>query len=104
MAEIMSQADISIGAGGSACWERCCLGLPSLIVAVADNQIHIAKALDSIGAGVYLGAWQDVDINNLKDAIKDLMINPVKVNEISKKSIALVDGLGASRVAEILLS
>ena len=55
MAELMAAADLAIGAGGSASWERCCLGLPTLLVALADNQIDIAKALDSIGACVYMG-------------------------------------------------
>ena len=50
MAELMAEADLAIGAGGSASWERCCLGLPALLLAIADNQIEIAKALDLINA------------------------------------------------------
>ena len=46
MAELMAAADLAIGAGGSASWERCCLGVPALIVASADNQTDIATALD----------------------------------------------------------
>ena len=43
------EADLAIGAGGSSNWERCCLGLPSIIVAMSENQLPIAKALQKEG-------------------------------------------------------
>ena len=45
MAELMLNADLSIGASGSTNWERLCLGLPSLIFTVAENQIKFSKIL-----------------------------------------------------------
>jgi len=45
MAEIMANSDFAIGASGGTTWERCCLGLPSLLWVLADNQKTIAKNL-----------------------------------------------------------
>ena len=49
MAPLILEADLAIGAGGSSNWERCCLGLPSIIVAMSENQLPIAKALQKEG-------------------------------------------------------
>ena len=46
MAEIMSKSDLCIGAGGSTSWERCCLGLPTISFAIADNQIGVLAELE----------------------------------------------------------
>ena len=56
MAARMAQADLAIGAGGGTTWERCALGLPSIIVETADNQAGIAGALAGAGAGLAPGA------------------------------------------------
>lgn len=50
MAERMAAADLAIGAGGGTSWERCCLGLPTLLVVLAENQVFASNALRDIGA------------------------------------------------------
>jgi len=45
MAQLMADSDLAIGAAGSTTWERCCLGLPTLMLVLADNQRDIARAL-----------------------------------------------------------
>ena len=51
---LMAQADLAIGAAGATAWERCCLGLPSLVVIAADNQRHVAAGLKAAGAAQLL--------------------------------------------------
>ncbi len=103
IAELMAEAHLAIGAGGSACWERCCLGLPALIVAVAGNQVDIAKALDSVGACYYVGENNVVNSDSLKHSINELFVAKDQVLSISKQAFSLVDGLGVKRVSEILV-
>ena len=55
MAEIMAGADVAIGAAGGSAWERCCLGLPTLLVVMADNQRNGARALQESGATLSIG-------------------------------------------------
>ncbi len=99
MEKLMAEADLAIGAGGTANWERCCLGLPALIIAVADNQTHISNSLNSIEACVYIGSGETVSKANIKKSLIDLISDPKKISRISKNAFALVDGDGANRVA-----
>ena len=46
MPELMARADVAVSAGGSTCWEVAFMGLPFLIVVLAENQEHIAKELE----------------------------------------------------------
>ncbi len=54
MAKLMADSDLAIGAAGATSWERCCLGLPSILVVLAANQTSIAAALSHAGAAVLL--------------------------------------------------
>ena len=91
IAKLMSLADLSIGAGGMMIWERCYLGLPSILVSIADNQINQAKAVHSFGAAIYLGVFQkDIKKRILKELNK-LYSNPSLNISLSKKSLELIN-------------
>ena len=98
MAELMAQADLAIGAGGSASWERCCLGLPTLLVALADNQVEISAGLDRVGAGRYLGTPASVDVASIRDAVLQCCRQPEQAWAWSARSHGLVDGCGVDRI------
>jgi UDP-2,4-diacetamido-2,4,6-trideoxy-beta-L-altropyranose hydrolase len=104
MAELMLAADLAIGAGGSACWERCCLGLPTVLVALAENQINIAKALDSLGACLYIGTSGEASVTAVQDAIVALKRDNKRLQGISARALSLVDGLGAIRTCQAMNS
>lgn len=100
MAELMAAADLAIGAGGSASWERCCLGLPALLVALADNQINIAKALDLFGACIYIGTLKTASAPIMRSTIVSLLKTQDQIKVLSKKAFSLADGLGVNRVCQ----
>ncbi|WP_349342852.1 UDP-2,4-diacetamido-2,4,6-trideoxy-beta-L-altropyranose hydrolase [Marinobacter sp. MMG032] len=100
MAELMSKADLAIGAAGGSAWERCCLGLPSLLVVMADNQRPGAEALKRAGAALSLG-WPDAIEKTLPRAISDVFA-PGRLLEMSQNAAAICDGLGVRRVADAL--
>lgn len=100
MAELMAAADLAIGAGGSASWERCCLGLPAILVALADNQINIAKALDSFGACIYVGTHETTSVPVMRSAIVSILGARERLKRLSNKAYSLVDGLGVDRVCQ----
>lgn len=102
MAELMAEADLAIGAGGSASWERCCLGLPSLLVSLADNQVDIAKALDSVGACIYLGTKETANTLTIQRAIANLSDMHDHLELISRHAASLVDGMGVERACQEL--
>lgn len=100
MAELMRQADLAIGAAGGSAWERCCLGLPSLLVVMADNQRPGAEALNRAGASLSLG-WPDAIEETLPRAISDVFALG-RLLEMSQNAAAICDGLGVQRVADAL--
>jgi RimJ/RimL family protein N-acetyltransferase len=102
MAELMLGADLCIGAGGSSSWERCSVGLPSLVLAVADNQVEVARALDAHGCLRYLGPADTVSAPALADAVAALLADPPALRAMAECGAALVDAQGAARVARAL--
>jgi UDP-2,4-diacetamido-2,4,6-trideoxy-beta-L-altropyranose hydrolase len=104
MARIMADADLSIGAGGTATWERCCLGLPSVVISVADNQEDIALSAHAIGAIRYLGKHSSVTADDILSSLNDLIKAPQTVATMSAAAAKLVDGRGTARVAAVLMT
>jgi UDP-2,4-diacetamido-2,4,6-trideoxy-beta-L-altropyranose hydrolase len=100
MANLMSSADLCIGAGGTATWERCCVGLPAITIIIAENQEDISESLDNEGVLINLGWYHNVTENNIKDGIEGLIDNPQKMASMCDKSRRLVDGEGVNRVCD----
>jgi UDP-2,4-diacetamido-2,4,6-trideoxy-beta-L-altropyranose hydrolase len=99
MAHLMASADLAVGAAGSTSWERACLGLPSILVATAGNQVDIALALDDVGAAVFVATPQDTWSFEIVKSIRELADEPVRLSRMSEMARRLTDGRGAARVA-----
>lgn len=106
MAERMAQADLFIGAGGSATWERCYLGLPSIVIAVAENQVEAMEYLAKQGAVLYLGWHQHITPDSIRQSVNELIQNPEKLIEMSRICQAIMSGKKNNwdRVARLLLN
>ncbi len=97
MAELMSASDLAIGAGGTAIWERCCLGLPAISLCVAENQRK--QVIDAAEAGLL---YAPANNNNILDLIHNhtngLLENPALLKLISNAEMNAVDGKGVLRI------
>ena len=102
MDRIMLEADIAIGASGSTSWERCCVGLPSLLCITADNQIEIAKQLSMSGAAMLLGEHDKIDSQLIARKLCEICENTSIRQEMTLKSSEIIDGLGVFRVVKEL--
>lgn len=102
LASLMEAADVSVGAAGSTTWERCCLGLPTICVTEAMNQLPIAKALHSAGAAINLGDKTRVRASDLAASLASLIHRADKLASMSLSASKLVDGAGADRVTDVL--
>ncbi len=100
MAELMINADLAIGGGGTSTWERCAMELPALVVSLADNQQPIAEAVASTGAIVYMGRSEDVTADDVRLALLELCNSPKQLLKHSRISGGVVDGLGNQRITE----
>ena len=101
MAKLMAQADLCIGAGGMTSWERCALGLGTLLVPIAPNQEGVAQALVRRGAVALLDLQAARDPVALKDAILHALEAAPK---LGRAASALCDGRGTDRVLAVLFS
>jgi UDP-2,4-diacetamido-2,4,6-trideoxy-beta-L-altropyranose hydrolase len=102
IADLMAEADLAIGAAGSSSFERCCLGLPSLIVIAADNQRDIAAALVEAGAAEVIGL--DDLSGEVTKGVKRLCADSQARMTMAEAAARLCDGRGAARVASALLT
>ena len=100
--EHMLWADVALSAGGSTCWEMCCLGLPNIILTIAENQRVIADSLARYGASISLGWSEELTPAQIGRAVRELLETPEKRSAMSSKGRKLVDGKGAERVVEAM--
>lgn len=100
MAELLCEADIFISAGGSTCWEACFLGLPMVLVAVADNQQPIVDGLAKHNAAINLGWYEEFDPREFNKVLLRLLEKREERENLSTNARKLVDGKGVHRVCE----
>jgi len=102
LAQLIGAADLAIGAGGATSWERLCLGLPSVVVTLSENQRMIARGLQENELALWLGHHDEVTVCNLADELRRLLVQDF-TPDWSARCRAAVDGFGAARVANVLL-
>lgn len=102
MTKHMIEADLAIGSGGTTTWERCCLGLPSLVVTTAYNQERLSEHISQTGAIFYLGTSNEVTSQLIHDQVRRMMQNRSLCLDMSSRASTLVDGLGTKRIAKEL--
>lgn len=99
---LMAECDLAIGAPGTSAWERCCLGLPTLMIQVADNQREIASKIAKANAGINLGSASDLASGALARSIGLMAREPEHLRNMAKQAAMVCDGLGVRRVAATL--
>lgn len=102
IAELMAQADLALCAGGTTTWERFCLGLPSLVVTIADNQVPFTRDLHEDGLLRWVGMSPDVDVPKLCEGISMALQDTDRNRQETEMGMKLVDGNGAKKVANML--
>jgi len=104
MAQRMADSDLAIGAAGSTSWERCCLGLPTLMVVLADNQRGIASGLELAGVAIALNLDNcDRFDKSLKDAVDHLVNYETALMSLSQAAAKVTNGCGANLVTAPML-
>ena len=102
LGRLMLEADIGIGALGMMTLERCCLGLPSIGVVLADNQRATAEEIDRAEAALVIRDTAELDAL-LPQMLRQLTSDPPLRLRLSRNALSLVDGQGSQRVAEAIL-
>lgn len=103
MPELMAWADVAISSAGTTSWELAFMGLPSLILTLADNQIRVAEKLAKVGAAVNLGWHGSISEEDIGLEVTSLLSDRNQRASMASVGQRLVDGLGSMRVIAFLL-
>lgn len=101
MARLMTASDLAIGAGGGTSWERCCLGLPSFVLCLAQNQLEIAATLQRSGAAIATTSAGETTQFLVKQIATDNIASFLA--RTSEAAACITDGLGADRACDRML-
>jgi UDP-2,4-diacetamido-2,4,6-trideoxy-beta-L-altropyranose hydrolase len=116
MAALMAGADLALGAGGTATWERCALGLPALLCSIAANQRPGLQALARHGVVCDLGEAAALDRQSWARVLRKALAQPARLRALSQRSLQIMEApaepsetaagtdivWGAARVARVL--
>lgn len=104
MPELMAWADLAIAGGGSTNWELAFMGLPSLVITIAENQRLIAAELARQQVIVHLGWHQELSLEQIARGVQALIGDRCQRAAMSQKGRNLVDGNGVQLVVSAMLS
>lgn len=97
IAEMMCQADLSIGAGGSTTWERCYLSLPSIVWSIAENQVEICKELGSKKVIKYIGEKEKIEDSFITQQLDEMINNEMERHVMSHISYHFMKDIRVSQ-------
>jgi len=100
MPAMMAWADVGVCAGGTTCWEFAFMGLPNLIVVLAENQLLVAEGMGRRGISVHLGWHHEISRTRFQRELEALLGNKERRLLMCREGRKLVDGLGCQRVME----
>lgn len=98
-AEAMGRCQLAVCAGGTSLHELACLGLPVVILTIADNQVAPAEAWRRAGLGEHLGALIDVEDSAACEVLGSVLTSSEQRLRMAEKAWRSQDGLGSQRVA-----
>ena len=101
MAERMCLADLCIGAAGGTSWERCCLGLPTVLLVLAENQEGGAKALGDVGAAIVVR--REGESIDALESVVDRLLGSHELSEIGQMASSVTEGNGVESVLEKMM-
>ena len=94
--------DLVISAAGATLWELGYLGLPSLALIVAENQVPLAQSIQTLGMGINMGWNYDLQPSLFIQTLQSLLANPTHLEAMSNKALSVIDGQGRVRVTAAL--
>jgi UDP-2,4-diacetamido-2,4,6-trideoxy-beta-L-altropyranose hydrolase len=103
LAGLMARADLMIGAGGGTSWERMCLGLPAVVIGIAENQYETNSALAEAGYIDFLGQKDDVSVIDIQNSVFRCLEQSERLKAQSEMGRQLVSGDGALILGQIIL-
>lgn len=100
----LARADLMVIGAGTMKFEVACLGRPAILLAVANDQLAAGPPFAATGAAEYLGDGRTIEPEVVLDAVRGLVVDEERRVAMGRTAAALVDGGGAERLADAILS
>lgn len=98
----MARADIAISSAGSVTWELACMGVPMVLIAVADNQVDNALFMKNGGYADFIGHERNLDANDMSVVFNEIFSKKQIDTELPRKLWSFVDGAGVHKIADTM--
>lgn len=102
MPKLMAWADVAVAGGGSTCWEMAFMGVPAVLLVLADNQVAVATGLNNAGCALNLGSHTALQATAIAEPLEKLLLASDQRRTMIERGQKLVDGNGAKRVLEYM--
>ncbi len=102
MLDLMAWADLAVAGGGTTWSELAFMGLPSLLLVLADNQVDVATGMTNSGASINLGEAAKASAHQITESIESLSADSKLRLSMSENARQLVDGIGVERVIKAI--
>ena len=99
MAQLMAQCDLAVGAGGTTTWERCSLGVPTVLICLAENQKYICSEVSKAGAAILC------DVQDVEHELGNILLEVSQsecLQQLSLNASQITDGRGIQFVRQLL--
>ncbi|MEU8406521.1 spore coat protein [Micromonospora sp. NPDC048842] len=106
---LITEADLVVSAAGTSTWELCCLGAPSALVCVVDNQHESYTRVVRHGLAAGLGELPELTAGGVAGraarataarTLHGLLSSPQRRATLAARAWATVDGQGRARVVD----
>ncbi len=101
LADRLMQADLAIGAAGVSAYERACVGLPTVMIELAENQRANIEAFSHAKAAIALGRAEALTIDRVVQVLGGL--DRGALAQMHLAALGVCDGRGVRRAAVSLL-
>lgn len=96
--------DLAIGGGGVMLWERCVMGIASVVYTCSDNQAAQVDYLAACDAIIAMGLLSEMSPSALTQRIDAIIADPARRRGLVARAGAECDGQGCARIADALES
>jgi UDP-2,4-diacetamido-2,4,6-trideoxy-beta-L-altropyranose hydrolase len=102
VAAIMNKVDIAISGSGITALELACVGVPTILLELAENQRGNAESLERDAGFSFLGNFSNVNSDQITETVSGLKCDYTKRSLMMMQAQSLIDGNGTKRVAQQL--
>jgi spore coat polysaccharide biosynthesis predicted glycosyltransferase SpsG/CMP-N-acetylneuraminic acid synthetase len=102
--ELIMESDLIICSGGRTVYELAALGIPGITICQNERELKRMETFKKHETIINLGLGNGVSTETILETVKALLIDSARRKQMSQNGLALFDGNGTSRVAEIIIN